>query len=168
MERDDDDFEIDFTKSPASIGQQIQRRNQQLQTQSVDATPIQEDPFFGLKKDLVNFFSNRISEIKAKDEIQHLIIEKFTEMIDRDELGFDQMMSVYNTIGRDSRGIMDSILAVFRPTPGVASPFAQNVAQQDEKQDVFDQVYENMSSEDLENISKLMMIMRTMGKEKTE
>lgn len=168
MERDDDDFEIDYTKSPASIGQQIQRRNQQLQTQSADAIPIQEDPFFGLKKDLVNFFSNRISEIKAKDEIQHLIIEKFTEMIDRDELGFDQMMSVYNTIGRDSRGIMDSILAVFRPTPGVASPFAQNVAQQDEKQDVFDQVYENMSSEDLENISKLMMIMRTMGKEKTE
>ena len=167
MERDNDDFEIDYTKSPASIGQQIQKRNQ-LQAQSVDATPIQEDPFFGLKKDLVNFFSNRISEIKAKDEIQHLIIEKFTEMIDRDELGVDQMMSVYNTIGRDSRGIMDSILAVFRPTPGVASPFAQNVAQQDEKQDVFDQVYENMSSEDLENISKLMMIMRTMGKEKTE
>lgn len=166
MERDDD-FEIDYTKSPASIGQQIQRRNQ-LQAQSADATPIQEDPLFGLKKDLVNFFSNRISEIKAKDEIQHLIIEKFTEMIDRDELGFDQMMSVYNTIGRDSRGITDSILAVFKPTPGVMSPLAQSVTQTDEKQDVFDQVYENMSSEDLENISKLMMIMRTMGKEKTE
>ena len=167
MDRDDDDFEVDFSKSPASIGQQIQRKNQ-LQ-ESSEATPLTiEDPFFGLKKDLVNFFSNRISEIKAKDVIQHLIIDKFTEMIDRDELSFDQLMSVYNTIGRDSRGITDSMLAVFRPTPGVASPFASTVSQSNEKQDVFDQVYEQMSSDDLENISKLMMIMRTLGDKNDE
>lgn len=163
-------YPIDFSKSPASIGRQIQRNNEIVKQDSevVEAVPIQDDIFYGLKRDLVNFFSNRMGEIKAKDAIQRKVIEKLSDMLDNDDLEFEQLMNVYRTISSDSRNSTDSLLALFRPTPGVASPFAENVAQKDEKQDAFDQVYENMTSEDLENIDVLLKLMRTANKKSHE
>lgn len=163
-------FPIDYTKPPASIGRQIQRNNELAvkETEVVDAVPVQEDIFYGLKRDLVNFFSNRMEEIKSKDAIQKRIIEKFSDMLEMDDLSFEQLMAIYKTVSTDSRYSTDSLLALFKPTPGVASPFAENVAQRDEKQDAFDQVYENMTSEDLENIDVLLKLMRTANKKSHE
>lgn len=157
-------FPIDYTKSPASIGRQIQRNNELAvkETEVVDAVPVQEDIFYGLKRDLVNFFSNRMEEIKSKDAIQKRIIEKFSDMLEMDDLSFEQLMAIYKTVSNDSRYSTDSLLAIFKPTPGVSSPFAETVTQKDEKQDIFDQVYERMSSEDLENISKIHQLLQIM------
>lgn len=162
-----DGYPVNYNASPTSIGMQI-KRNREITgadtKESVDAVPIQEDIFYGLKKDLVNFFSNRMNEIKSKDTIQRRIIEKIGDMLEMDELSFEQLMAVYKTISSDSRNSTDSLLAIFRPTPGVESPFASNVARQDEKQDVFDQVYQNMTAEDLENVSKIYRLLQVMGK----
>ena len=159
-------YPINYNASPESIGRQIQRNRELVEssTEEVKAVPVQEDIFFGLKRDLVNFFSNRMEEIKSKDSIQRRIIEKIGDMLEMDELSFEQLMAVYKTISNDSRYSTDSLLALFRPTPGVSSPFAENVAQKDEKQDVFEQVYEKMSSEDLENIARIHQILQVIGK----
>ena len=163
-------YPVNYNASPESIGRQIQRNRELTRTDSdeVQAVPIQDDIFYGLKKDLVNFFSNRMEEIKSKDSIQRRIIEKIGDMLEMDELSFEQLMAVYKTISNDSRYSTDSLLALFKPTPGVASPFAENVAQKDEKQDAFDQVYENMTSDDLANIDLLLKLMRTVKKSETE
>lgn len=163
-------YSVDYTKSPASIGRQIQRNNEIIKSdvEQVNAVPIQDDIFYGLKRDLVNFFSNRMGEIKAKDSIQRRIIEKIGDMLEMDELSFEQLMAVYKTVSNDSRYSTDSLLAIFKPTPGVSSPFAETVTQKDEKQDIFDQVYERMSSEDLENVDVLLKLLRVANKQKTE
>lgn len=140
--------------------------NNDLELQEVKALPVAEDPFFGLKKDLINFFSNRMNEIKAKDAIQKRIIEKFADMLEMDDLSFEQLMAIYRTVSSDSRSSTDSLLAIFRPTPGVESPFAANISRNDEKQDAFEKIYENMTSEDLENIDTLLKLMKVVNKQK--
>ena len=163
-------YPVDFTKSPASIGRQIQRNNEIVKSdvEQVNAVPIQDDIFYGLKRDLVNFFSNRMGEIKAKDSIQRRIIEKIGDMLETDELSFEQLMAVYKTVSNDSRYSTDSLLAIFKPVPGTPSVFADSVAQKDKDQDVFDKVYEEMSSEDLENVDVLLKLLRVANKQKTE
>ena len=165
-------YPVDFTKSPASIGRQIQRNNEIVKSdvEQVNAVPIQDDIFYGLKRDLVNFFSNRMGEIKAKDSIQRRIIEKIGDMLEMDELSFEQLMAVYKTVSNDSRYSTDSLLAIFKPVPGVESPFSSATMKQNESRDIFDQVYERMSSEDLENISKIHQLLQIMERnsEKSE
>lgn len=159
-----DGYPVNYNASPESIGRQIQRNRELTKTEEVTAVPIQDNIFYGLKKDLVNFFSNRMEEIKSKDSIQKRIIEKIGDMLEMDELSFEQLMAVYKTISNDARYSTDSLLALFKPVPGVQSVFADSVAQKDEKQDVFDRIYEEMSSEDLENISKIHQLLQIMGK----
>ena len=165
-------YPVDYTKSPASIGRQIQRNNEIIKSdvEQVNAVPVQDDIFYGLKRDLVNFFSNRMGEIKAKDSIQRRIIEKIGDMLEMDELSFEQLMAVYKTVSNDSRYSTDSLLAIFKPVPGVESPFSSATMKQNESRDVFDQVYERMSSEDLENISKIHQLLQIMERnsEKSE
>ena len=159
-------YPVDFTKSPASIGRQIQRNNEIVKSdvEQVNAVPIQDDIFYGLKRDLVNFFSNRMGEIKAKDSIQRRIIEKIGDMLEMDELSFEQLITVYKTVSNDSRYSTDSLLAIFKPVPGVESPFSSATMKQNESRDAFDQVYEQMSSEDLENIDTLLKLLRVASK----
>ena len=159
-------YPVDYTKSPASIGRQIQRNNEIIKSdvEQVNAVPIQDDIFYGLKRDLVNFFSNRMGEIKAKDSIQRRIIEKIGDMLEMDELSFEQLMAVYKTVSNDSRYSTDSLLAIFKPVPGVESPFSSATMKQNESRDAFDQVYEQMSSEDLENIDTLLKLLRVASK----
>lgn len=159
-------YPVDYTKSPASIGRQIQRNNEIVKSdvEQVNAVPIQDDIFYGLKRDLVNFFSNRMGEIKAKDSIQRRIIEKIGDMLEMDELSFEQLMAVYKTVSNDSRYSTDSLLAIFKPVPGVESPFSSATMKQNESRDAFDQVYEQMSSEDLENIDTLLKLLRVASK----
>lgn len=163
-------YPVNYNASPESIGRQIQRNRELTRTDSdeVQAVPIQDDIFYGLKKDLVNFFSNRMEEIKSKDSIQRRIIEKIGDMLEMDELSFEQLMSVYKTISNDARYSTDSLLAIFKPVPGVESPFSSATMKQNESRDAFDQVYENMTSEDLENVDLLLKLLRTVKKTETE
>lgn len=163
-------YPVNYNASPESIGRQIQRNRELTRTDSdeVQAVPIQDDIFYGLKRDLVNFFSNRMEEIKSKDSIQRRIIEKIGDMLEMDELSFEQLMSVYKTISNDARYSTDSLLAIFKPVPGVESPFSSATMKQNESRDAFDQVYENMTSEDLENVDLLLKLLRTVKKSETE
>ena len=159
-------YPINYNASPESIGRQIQRNRELVEssTEEVKAVPVQEDIFFGLKRDLVNFFSNRMEEIKSKDSIQRRIIEKIGDMLEMDELSFEQLMAVYKTISNDSRYSTDSLLAIFKPVPGVESPFSSAAMRQNEERDTFDQVYDRMTSEDLENIDTLLKLLRVASK----
>ena len=161
-----DGYPVNYNASPESIGRQIQRNRELTRTDDdVTAVPIQDDIFYGLKKDLVNFFSNRMEEIKSKDSIQRRVIEKIGDMLEMDELSFEQLMAVYKTISNDSRYSTDSLLAIFKPVPGVESPFSSATMKQNQDRDAFDQVYDRMTSEDLENIDTLLKLLRVVSKE---
>lgn len=164
MNRNDDE---DFTKLPTGYKVPFQK-NELTTPEPMDAVPLQDDYFFGLKKDLVSFFGNRMDEIKGKSKIIDKIVEKLEDMVDSDELEFEQLMTVYRTISNDTRSKTDSLLSIFKPTPGVGSVFAENIARKDEKEDAFDKVYNNMSSEDLENVDKLLKIINTMKRREEE
>lgn len=164
-----DERPIDYTKSPTSIGMQIQQRNAEVsQREEVQAVPYEEDIFYGLKKSLVDFFKTRMKEIDKKDALQSLIMDKLTEMIQDDDLEFEQLMGVYKMVSSDNRYSSDSILSIFKPVPGSPSLLAENVAQKDEKQDAFEQVYEGMDSTDLENINNLLRLLTAMKNKDNE
>lgn len=168
MSDDYKDKPIDYTKSPTSIGMQIQNRRESEISSGVEAVPYEDDVFYGLKKSLVDFFKTRMREIDKKDRLQSLIMDKFTEMIETDDLEFEQLMGVYKMVSSDNRYSSDSILSIFKPVPGSPSLLAENVAQKDERQDAFEQVYEGMDSTDLENINKIFQLLNAMKKKKED
>ena len=164
-----DERPIDYTKSPTSIGLQIQQRNADVSPrEEVQAVPYEEDIFYGLKKSLVDFFKTRMKEIDKKDALQSLIMDKLTEMIQDDDLEFEQLMGVYKMVSSDNRYSSDSILSILKPVPGVPSVFVNNVSEKDEKQDAFEQVYEGMDSTDLENINNLLRLLNAVKNKENE
>lgn len=126
------------------------------------------DPFFILRNDILSFFRQIMGEVSKKEALKHKIEDSFLEDLESDTLDFQSRMSLYKLISTQSNVSVDSILSLFKPTPGAPSLLADNISREKEKTH-FDEMYENMSPDDLQNVSKLMAFMtKVMQKEKDE
>lgn len=124
---------------------------------------IQEnDPFMDLKLNLLNFFKDRISQITAQERLKQRIEEEIEAFVERGDLTFEQIMSVYNSVSRQNNSSADSLLGLFKPTPGAPSILADNLAKQEEKKDVFENLYDEFSSEQLEKMEVINRVINTI------
>lgn len=129
------------------------------QIRAIQSYDLLED----LKKDVYKFFSQRLSYIQDKESFTEKVQKKLEEFLDRDELNFDQILSLYRLGLSKTSEATDSITSLFRPTPGAPSPFADNIAKSKESDD-FENSFENMTPEDLRKLDKVFRAMLAMSK----
>lgn len=120
------------------------------------------DPFVELKLDLLSFFKDRINRISSQEKLKERTETELESFIDQGDLTFEQVLQVYRQVSTQTNNSADSLLSLFKPTPGAPSILADNLAKQEEKKDVYDELYEQFSGDQLQKIDKLNRLLSSM------
>lgn len=132
-----------------------------------DAIRMHENQFDILRSDIVEFFREVMGEVKKKQNLKELIEDSFVEDIHSGELDFQSRMSLYKLISTQSNVTIDSIISLFKPTPGAPSLLADQISK-DKDKSLAEDVYDSMSPDDLQNVQKLMSFMSKMMEDAKE
>jgi len=127
-----------------------------------------QDPFLELRMTIMNFFTERIGQISRQDNLKLLIERKLEEKLETDELEFGQLMSLYNNVAKQGNQSVDSMLSLFKPTPGVPSILADNIAKNDDESDIFERLYEEFSKEESDKLADLSRLINSLSKQGKE
>ena len=72
-----------------------------------------------------------------------------------------ERMSLYKLISTQSSIAADSVLSIFKPTPGAPSLLADNLSK-NAQEDHFDKTFDAMTPEELQKIDKLMKFLQSV------
>ena len=123
------------------------------------------DPFFVLRSDILSFFRGIMSEVSKKETLKNQIESSFEEDLASGDLSFQDRMALYKLISTQSNISVDSILSIFKPTPGAPSLLADNISR-DATQDHFEQMFDELKPEDLQKVDKMMKFIEKLAEEK--
>jgi len=112
------------------------------------------DPMDMLRNDILTFFQTHMERIRKQETLRNSVQEKLHNMIESDELSFDQLMRVFSMVSKEENTAAESIISLFRPVPGAGSLLANSLGQ-DKKDDEIDNVYKNLTSEQIRSIDHL-------------
>lgn len=126
------------------------------------------DPFAELKVSLLSFFKDQMNRISVQERLQQRIEEELESHLDRGELTFDQLMRMHSQVTKQNNSSVDSFLGIFKPTPGAPSILAANLAEQEKERDVFDEIYDDLNSDQLQKLDRLSKLLEMMGKERDD
>ncbi len=125
------------------------------------------DPMYTLRKDILSFFQNIMESVSKKESLKEKIESSFLEDLESGELSFQDRASLYKLISTQASLSADSVLSIFKPTPGAPSLLADNLSK-DTKEDHFDKLYDSMKPEDLQKVDKLMKLLDVMKKDEDD
>ena len=136
-----------------------------LEKENKDVEVFSEtDPMLTLRKDILSFFRSIMASVAKKEQLKEKIESSFLEDLESEELSIQDRMSLYRLISTQSNISADSILSIFKPTPGAPSLLADNLSK-DTKEDHFDKMYDSMKPDDLQKMDKLMKVLQTITRE---
>jgi hypothetical protein len=117
-----------------------------------------------MKENLIQFFKDRIGTIKKSDALRDTLYEKLQGMMERNELAFEQLLSVYKLLGNENNTAADGLLSMFRPVPGAQSLFLE-VSRPPDKDEELKKAYKNYSAEELQTIDRMMGHLASLAKQ---
>lgn len=136
-----------------------------LEKENKDVEVFSEtDPMLTLRKDILSFFRSIMASVAKKEQLKEKIESSFLEDLEAEELSIQDRMSLYKLISSQSNIAADSILSIFKPTPGAPSLLADNLSK-DTNEDHFDKMYDSMKPDDLQKMDKLMKVLQTITRE---
>jgi hypothetical protein len=115
----------------------------------IDSLDMNKKLRFGMFK----FFSDQFSLVKKRSVALDKAQEKIEAMIERDELNFDQLIQVVKLFSGDINQAVKDFLEIFKPMPGVPSPFASSYMPREN--DPTEQFLKNLPQKDLEKLDTL-------------
>lgn len=113
------------------------------------------DPMLTLRKDILSFFQGIMNTVASKEVLKEKIESSFMEDLESGELNIQDRMSLYKLISSQANASADSIISIFKPTPGAPSLLADNLSK-DRQEDYIDQMHDSFKATDLQNMDKLM------------
>lgn len=122
------------------------------------------DPMLTLRRDILSFFQNIMSSVSKKETLKERIESSFLEDLESGDLSIQDRMSLYKLISTQASLSAESVLSIFKPTPGAPSLLADNISKEREE-DHFDKMYASMKPEDLQKMDKLMKFLELLPKE---
>jgi hypothetical protein len=105
-----------------------------------------------------------MSSVSKKESLKEQIENSFLEDLEGGQLSIQDRMSLYKLISTQASLSADSVLSIFKPTPGAPSLLADNLSK-DREDDHFDKMYANMKPDDLQKMDKLMKFLQMLPKE---
>jgi hypothetical protein len=114
-----------------------------------------------LRSQIFSFFSDRMQRIQSSEVIKQKIEEQLEAMIDRGDLSFDQMLTVFNMVSKESRTAAESIINLIKPAPGTPSVLANAVGQQENGDEDLERAFNNMSSSDMQTLEKVRKLLES-------
>lgn len=98
------------------------------------------DPFTSLRNTLFSFFSNVLARVQQEDDLKMRVKKAIEDRLEQDNaVTFPQLLNLLDALNSDNQRLMDSILAIFKPTPGTGeiSPFVNPAVKGDDTTTAF-------------------------------
>ncbi len=149
----------DITKFGSALINKMGEKEKDIQVYS------ETDPMLTLRTDILQFFRGIMNTVGEKEKLKGEIEKAFFEDLASETLTFQEKLSLYKLISTQSNIAAESILSIFKPTPGAPSLLADNLSK-DTKEDHFDKMYESMSGDDLQKMDKLMKVLNALSDDK--
>ena len=124
------------------------------------------DPYVELKMNLLSFFKDRMSKITAQERLKEQVEQALELQLEGGDLSFEQILSLYRLVSTQNNASSDSLLSLFKPTPGAPSILADNLGRQEEDKNMYDEMYEDFSSDQLQALDNLGKILTSLNKKK--
>ena len=127
-----------------------------LEQMEQPSTPVEKiDPLDDLKTNIFTFFSGRMASITKQDNLLQLIQGRLELLLENDpELPLTEVLAIYRLISTKIAESSDSLIGLFRPTPGAGSPLAEAMTRQPIPKDPVAKFFNSMSPKDLEKLEK--------------
>ena len=125
-----------------------------------------KDPLQELKIVLCDFFKDRLSVINKEENFKEVVKLAITKRIAEKEISTTQLISLFKIIFNESTLAVDSLLSVFKPTPGAVSPLLTKGSSDSGTPDNVKNLTENLSQEDNQKLDKLMRLLTVVINEK--
>jgi hypothetical protein len=117
-----------------------------------------------MKANLIQFFKDRIETIKESDTLRKAFYQKMMDMLERDTLTFEQVVTGCKLLGNESNTASDSLLNIFRPVPGAQSLLLE-VSRPPDKDEELKTAFKNYSAEELQAIERTMGHLASLAKQ---
>jgi len=132
----------------------------------VDSEPstLNISQFDQLKSSLLSFFKERINSIQERERLKAKVEDSFLDDLQGGELTFSQRLSLYNSVSKQENASADSLLSIFRPTPGAPSILAENLGKTEDVNDSVDEFFNSLDSDSISALEKLGRMIQTMSK----
>ncbi len=124
--------------------------------------PAAVDPIQDLRRNVFNFFTDRLDRIKKKEALLEKIQEALEDQVDGGTLTFDQLKSLFSSVSREQSSASEGIISLFRPVPGTPSIFANNIGNADH-QDPYREAFNSMPPDKLQKIDALFRFLESAG-----
>lgn len=119
----------------------------------------QVDPMMDLRNTLMSFFTERVHTVQISEEFRSELIASLQEDLRANRLSFDQKMVVLSRISSEGNEAADSLISVFRPSPGNPSILLQFSEQN--KTSTEADVFKSLSSSDLQKLDALFRFLES-------
>ncbi len=125
-----------------------------------------------LKIRLFEFFDNHIKKVERKERLAEKIENRIEAMVDEEDgLEFDQLMRVLRELSSQSSISSDSLISIFKPTPGTPSILADTMGRRLDSDGSERDFMKDMNQDkiaDFEALMKLARQFRTNSSEEDE
>jgi len=125
------------------------------------------NPFEELKSTLIQFFNSRIHAIIDQYDVKTEITNSLREDLQSGALNFDQKMRFLKQVASEESISSDSLMSLFRPTPGAPSILASNLSKSVDSKDLIESMYDSMSSDDLSHLETLSHFIEKLSEKKS-
>ena len=126
--------------------------DRQIQEEVVSS--IVTDPTTELRQEVLKFFTDRFNRIRKVERFKERVQETLEGMVDRDELNFDQLVTLYNMASKQAGGAAQGVLDIFRPVPNAPSILAPEISEKKHEDD-YEKAFDAMKPEDLQALNVL-------------
>lgn len=108
-----------------------------------------------LRIEVFEFFKDRMKRIQTQEDLRSKIQTQLEAVVDRGELDFEQLKSLYAMVSRETAISSDSIISLFKPVPGASSILATQIAEEQEKKDGAERLFAMLGDENIRKIDAL-------------
>lgn len=161
MRNNNDDDNNDITKFSSTLLNKLDREDKEIKMFT------ETDPMLTLRKDILNFFQSIMVSVAKKECLKEKIESSFLDDLDTGELTLQERMSLYRLISSQASISADSVLGIFKPTPGAPSMLADKLSTESQE-DHFDAMYNSMKPADLQKMDKLMKALQAITREENK
>jgi hypothetical protein len=152
----------------------ILNQGEELLSKLNDTNPMQKrvieisnsDPLLRLKTSIFEFFVEHLKDVSSQERLRAKVQESFLEDLENYEepLTFQERMSLYKLISKEANSSSDSILGLFKPSPGAPSILAENLSREENKDDIFEEIFSEMNVEERNSMEELRKLLDRMDK----
>lgn len=119
-----------------------------------------QDPMGDLTRNIFHFFTDRMHAIEKRESLVDKAQQKLEDFLDEPDISFDDVMAIYRLVSSKSTESAESLISLFKPTPGAGSPLAEAVSREKKEDDSVDNFFRALTPDQLEKVDLLFRMLK--------